>query len=119
MSVFDLGPLGTGSASASVSAKPPAKSGTVAADILHEAAKIVEGDRNATHGDKERSFEMIADFWGTYLRDSNGVLRVALTGRDVAQMMVLMKVARANCGTPVRDHFVDQAGYSGIAGELK
>ena len=37
---------------------------------------------------------------------------------DAAQLMVLLKMARAAQGTPVRDHFVDLAGYGAISGEI-
>jgi hypothetical protein len=40
----------------------PTKSGTVAASILTEAASIVEGARNAQHGDKERSASPFRDY---------------------------------------------------------
>lgn len=88
-----------------------------AASILRDAAVIVEGARNATHGDKERSFSVIADLWNAYLdgrREEGGII----TGFDVAQMMVLLKIARSIQGEPVRDHFLDAAGYAAIAGEL-
>lgn len=89
----------------------------ISADILSEAAGIVAGARNETHGDKERSFVAIAEMWTAYLRtrkDPNGVIRP----HDVAQMMVHLKQQRAEWGTPTRDHFVDSCGYSAIAGEL-
>lgn len=92
-------------------------SGTVAGSILREAAGIVDGARNQTHGDKERSFEAIGRVWTAYLfarRRPNDPIRP----HDVAHMMVLMKQQRAEWGEPVRDHFVDGAGYSAIAGEL-
>lgn len=85
-------------------------------NILTEAANIVAGARNATHGEKERSFQVIADLWNAYLsgRKNQG----PITPFDVAQFMVLLKIGRSIQGKPVRDHFVDAAGYSGIAGEL-
>lgn len=92
-------------------------SGAVASGLLHEAARIVAGARNATHGDKERSFNAIAEDWTAYLqsrREPNGPIRA----HDVAHMMVRMKQQRAEWGEPVRDHWVDQCGYSAIAGEL-
>ena len=94
-----------------------AKSGTVAGSILLEAADIVGGARNATHGDKEMSFQAIAEDWTAYLatrRDPNGPIRA----HDVAHMMVRLKQQRAEWGTPVRDHAVDAAGYSAIAAEI-
>ncbi len=90
-----------------------------AGDILREAADIVDGQRNKTHGARERSFQAIADLWNTYLRHArllhseDGLIDV-----DVAQMMVLLKIARSLTGEPIADHFVDAAGYSGVAGEL-
>lgn len=92
-------------------------SGHVASEILREAAGIVEGARNTTHGDKERSFALIGELWATYLRGRHGITP-PVEAFDVAQMMVLLKIARSIQGKPVRDHFVDAAGYAGIAGEL-
>jgi hypothetical protein len=92
-------------------------SGTVSHSILAEAASIVEGVRNQQHGHKERSFVAIAAMWSAYLaarQEPAGPIR----SHDVAQMMVLMKGCRAEWGTPIRDHYVDMAGYAGIAGEL-
>lgn len=88
-----------------------------AGSMLSEASRIVEGVRNTQHGDKERSFQAIATVWSVYLaarRDPTGPIRP----HDVCQMMVLQKMMRAEWGAPIRDHFVDQAGYSGIAGEI-
>lgn len=89
---------------------------SVASSILTEAANIVGGDRNSTHGDKERSFQVIANLWNAYL--SGRKTQGDITPFDVAQFMVLLKVARSIQGKPVRDHFTDAAGYSAIAGEL-
>lgn len=96
----------------------PNKDGSVSADILMEAAKIVEGSRGQTHGAKERSFAVIGSLWTTYLTARKGRELRGINAFDVAWMMVLLKVARSIQGTPVRDHFVDAAGYSGIAGEI-
>ena len=82
-----------------------------ASDLLREAAAIVEGDRGVTHGPRERSFAMVADMWAAYLG-------YPVSAVDVCWMMTLLKVGRAKCGTPLRDHFVDATGYSAIAGEL-
>ncbi|CAN5950071.1 unnamed protein product [Sphagnum jensenii] len=89
---------------------------TSAAGIIRTAADIVEGVRNQQHGEKERSFTLIAQFWTSYLegRKTNG----PVTPTDVAQMMVLFKMARSIQGEAILDHFIDQAGYAGIAGEL-
>jgi len=93
-----------------------AASGGVSSSILREAASIVDGARNDTHGDKERSFDAIAGMWNAYLaaRKSQG----PITPMDVAWMMTTLKMVRSVQGTPVRDHYVDAAGYAAIAGEI-
>jgi hypothetical protein len=89
-----------------------------AATILNQAAQIVEGSRQQTHGHKERSFGAIASFWNVYLRQ-RGMLHLMLEPVDVAQMMVLLKMARSITGDGSHpDHHIDQVGYSGLAGEL-
>lgn len=92
--------------------------GVPAAGILTEAAKIVEGARQATHGPKERSFAVIAQLWMVYLSGRRDMTGCIITASDVSMMMVLLKMARAIQGTATRDHFVDLAGYGAIAGEI-
>ena len=87
---------------------------THAHEICAQAADIISGDREETHGAKERSFETIARFWNIYLNGKAGPLRPS----DVASMMALLKIARSLHGRYNPDDFVDLAGYAGIAGEL-
>lgn len=94
-----------------------AKTKSLSAEMLSEASVIVNGARQTTHGDKERSFEAIATLWNAFLSiraDPTGPIRAS----DVAQMMSLLKKARVEQGAPLRDHFVDDAGYAAIAGEI-
>lgn len=84
--------------------------------FLRIATEIVEGSRNATHGDKERSFEAIAGLWASYLSKNNPNIQISPV--DVAWMMVLLKIVRSQHGTFIADHAIDAAGYSAIAGEL-
>lgn len=79
--------------------------------VLQEAEEIINGARQQTHGAKLATFEMIAAFWSVYLKTE-------IKPQDVAQMMSLMKKARFRCGQHVRDHFVDDIGYTAIAHEL-
>ncbi len=37
---------------------------------------------------------------------------------DAAQMLALVKTARARHGRKLADHFIDQAGYAALAGAL-
>jgi hypothetical protein len=96
---------------------PAVHDGVHASSILLEAADIVAGARNGTHGDKERSFDVIAQFWEVYLNAIPGN-NVQIRPQDVAELMSLLKKGRKLCGQPVRDHYVDDAGYAAIAGEL-
>lgn len=96
---------------------------TPAGRILRHAAEIVDGARNTQHGDKERSFACIAEFWTVYLKHRTGKqirqYPQVLDGGDVAAMQILLKLARALYGEPLADHFIDIAGYAGILGELE
>lgn len=90
---------------------------TVAGDILRATADIVDGDRDKVHGNKERSFNTIAELWTSYLKAMTYFVD-KITAEDVANMMALLKIGRICHGTPVRDHYMDAAGYMAIAGEL-
>jgi poly(3-hydroxyalkanoate) synthetase len=88
--------------------------------ILKTAKKTVTRKRRDSHGQPENSFEMIADLWSVYIRHVHKQNEFArLTNFDVAQMMVLLKIARARYGnTAEPDHYVDQAGYSALAAAM-
>lgn len=92
--------------------EPEPTPGTEAGAVLREAADLVDGPREAEHGDKRASFDGIAHMWQAYL-DCRGA--GPLTGYDVAQLMVLLKMTRPLYGQRMRDHGLDQCGYSGIA----
>lgn len=98
---------------------PRSISGSVASSMLTEAAGIVAGARNVTHGDKERSFTAIAAIWDAYLRKVRKDPAAPIRAQDVAAMMVLMKLSRSEQGRFVRDHAVDAAGYAAIWGEIQ
>lgn len=75
--------------------------------LLDEAAEIVTKDRNTTYGEPEDTFSRIAGLWSSYLRGRNPI-----TATDVANMMILMKVARLSTNPGHRDSWVDIAGYA-------
>lgn len=89
---------------------------TVTGELLLKGATIADGARNTTHGDKERSFNGIADFWNTYLFHKYNW--GGLTAEDVAWMMVLMKMARRLYGEAIEDHALDASVYSAMTWEL-
>lgn len=79
---------------------------------LVEALGIINGERNAQYGTPEQAHHLIAQFWNAYLAGKSS----ELTGKDVALMMVLFKIAREVNGQGKWDNIVDAAGYIGIAG---
>jgi hypothetical protein len=89
----------------------------VAGEILQQALQAVVRDRGAEHGEPTRSFGMIADMWSVYILhvfEKTG--RNVLTARDVAQMLTMLKIARATYGDPTKpDHYSDEAGYAALA----
>jgi len=75
--------------------------------LAYDATGTVEGDRMETHGDYHDTQNAVARMWSAYLG-------VPIEGSEVAQMMVLLKIARAHRGYS-RDHYLDQIGYVLIA----
>ncbi len=85
--------------------------------ILHQAAKLVDGDRDNQHGNKHDNFRNIATMWNAYINTMKHPLK--LQSKDVAKMMVLLKLARTQTGNFNEDDYVDMAGYTGCAAELE
>lgn len=80
--------------------------------LLDEAKAIVCGDRDRQYGKPEDSFYVIAKLWSDYIMSY-------LDERDVAMMMILLKVARDVSGESKRDNLVDIACYAACAAECK
>lgn len=80
-------------------------------EILKQADSIVNGERQKQYGRAENSFAMIAELW-------SGYLDVCLSARDVALMMILLKVAREKRGQGKADNWIDIAGYAACGGEI-
>lgn len=80
-------------------------------EILDRAAVIV-GGKDSQHGGTEDNFNRIARLWYAYKG-------VPFTSKDVAVMMILLKVARIASGHQNDDNFVDIAGYAACGGELE
>lgn len=79
-------------------------------DVLREAEALITGDRNKTYGPPTENFRNIAELINVRFRH---LLKPGerFTGSDVADLMVLVKIAR-NAADPKRDNFVDIAGYA-------
>ena len=80
--------------------------------LLEKAAAIVCEDRNQQYGEPEDTFKDIAALWAAYLDDQIGP-------EDVANMMILMKVARLKTSSyQSSDSWVDIAGYAACGSEI-
>ncbi len=78
--------------------------------ILEQAHEIIYGDREATYGDPGKNLRTIEKLWSTYIEAREGVINA----EDVANMMILLKVARL-ANTPMhRDSLVDICGYAAL-----
>jgi len=86
-------------------------------EILEQAKKLVSGDRHDKHGDKIVNHENIARLWSGYLQNKTQ-LKINLLPEDVANLMILLKVARSQAGQHNVDDYVDTCGYASIAGEI-
>ena len=78
-------------------------------ELAYQATGIV-GDRNDTHGKPEETLKRIARMWSAYVNAD-------ITPRQAAQMMLLVKIARAESHYS-RDHYLDAIGYTLIAENL-
>lgn len=79
-------------------------------NILREAERIVNGDRQLEYGDKKECFTRIANMWAAYLGTE-------VSAFDVAHMMIMLKLAR-NVHKYKRDSMVDVAGYAYCADKI-
>lgn len=84
-------------------------------ELLDTAAICITKDRAATHGDAENNFAAIAGGWNWWMSIRQ---EGALTAHDVAMMMSIFKTARTASNTAHLDNYIDNAGYTAIAGEI-
>ena len=83
--------------------------------VLLEAQEAVFGERAKTYGHPKENFKRIADLWNAYFvaqYPGFGPPAPVLEPVDVAQMMILMKMARLVETPNHRDSWVDIAGYA-------
>jgi hypothetical protein len=75
--------------------------------ILTDAEKLINGDRNNAYGPPSQDFERTAIMWTAYLDG-----RKILEAHDVAAMMALLKLSRLSWQPDNRDSWTDLAGYA-------
>jgi len=81
--------------------------------VLEEAQSIIYGDREKTYGHPAKNLKTIANMWNAYMNNmDDGNFNV--TAKDVAAMMMLVKVARFANDPSHRDNFVDVCGYAAL-----
>ncbi len=83
------------------------------ASLFSEVAAAVSGEKEERHGDKLVGHQTIANGWNWWLGAKYGIPPV-IRPSDAAQMLTIMKQARATGGTFNEDDGFDQTGYSGI-----
>nr|BAR32134.1 hypothetical protein [uncultured Mediterranean phage uvMED] len=86
-------------------------------EILDKVKKIVSSDRAKQNGDMVENHENISRLWTSYLQNKTK-LNINILPEDVANLMVLLKIARSQGGAFNIDDFVDMTGYSAIAGHI-
>jgi hypothetical protein len=86
--------------------------------VLGDAMDAIN-KRGDQHGDTEASFTMIAELWSVYIKHV-AIIRgwTEVDASDVAQMMVMLKIARSAYGSG-DDNYVDAAGYTSIAAMVR
>ena len=84
-------------------------------EILTRAAEIVNGEREQQYGKPEDNFGLIAVLWSEYISRT----MTPLDARDLAAMMILLKVARIATGDGKDDNWIDIAGYAACGGEME
>jgi hypothetical protein len=81
--------------------------------VLIEANNIIYGDREKTYGHPAKNLKTIAIMWNAYLNNSDDV-NMSITAKDVAALMMLVKVARFANDPSHRDNLVDVCGYAAL-----
>jgi len=81
--------------------------------VLEEAQTIIYGDREKTYGHPAKNLKTIANMWNAYLNNMDDA-NFSVTAKDVAAMMMLVKVARFANDPSHRDNLVDVCGYAAL-----
>lgn len=99
--------------------------GTERGQVLLDAHKIINGDRQQSYGNPEDTHGVIANLWNGYLQamrtsrsSPDGYNFPTLTPKDVALMMVLFKIGRELNGAGSADNLIDAAGYVALAADM-
>ena len=83
--------------------------------VAAEALRIINGVRQEEYGDPEKNFLAVAHMWNSYLASIDRYILPA----DVANMMMLFKLARIMTGDGSRDTDVDLVGYALLGADIR
>lgn len=88
--------------------------------LIEEASQYVTVDRNASYGEPEDNFQIIADVWNAqgFRKFDKYKEPCAITAADVALMMAGMKLARLSGNPKHQDSWVDLIGYAACGGDI-
>ena len=86
---------------------------TVKLSVLKEAHAIIYGDREKTYGHPAKNLNTIAVMWKAYLKGLNKDIE-EINAKDVAALMMLVKVARFANDPSHRDNLEDICGYAAL-----
>lgn len=95
-----------------VDALPPITSDANA--HLQEAGKLIDGDRDVQHGNRDDCLAAITILWDAWDRIRKPG---PPTSVDTCIKMALVKLARIAVGSHNRDNWVDACGYMAMGGE--
>lgn len=80
--------------------------------ILEEASRLINGDRQSDYGPPSENFNRVALGWEL-------ILGTEVSAEQVALCMAWLKIARlTGGGNPSDDSYIDGAGYLALAAEL-
>ena len=85
-------------------------------EFLAKADELINGQRGVDYGDALENHQHIAGLWSYYLAMS-GAAFGSLTPKDVALMMMLVKIARLSHAS-TDDSWIDLCGYAALGGEF-
>ena len=80
--------------------------------ICEEALRTINGERQDQYGNPEDTFTLIASFW-------SGYLNTLIEPHEVADMMILLKLAREKGGKGKKDNSVDLIGYAALGASMR
>lgn len=88
-------------------------------ECLETAKNIVNGARQENYGSPESNFKNIAELWTTYFNTAKNTEDwIDIAPVDVANMMILMKMARLMNKPDHEDSWIDIAGYAANGCEI-